>query len=159
MQQPAAQPATQAAVPRPAGAAGPITLRLEPGTVTPQMGATFTLNVQMSNGQDITSVLTQISYDARVLQFVSVSNGDFLSKDGQAIALVHRDDPSAGKLQITAQRPPGSTGVSGDGTVFSLIFTAKSKGSGSVSIAIPGARNSQNQPLEVGGSQATITVN
>jgi general secretion pathway protein D len=115
--------------------------------------------VVLSHGQDISSVLTQISYDARVLQFVSVSGGEFLSKDGQAVALVHRDDPSTGKLQITAQRTPGSGGVSGDGTVFTLLFSAKAKGSGTVAIAVPGARNSQNQPLEVSGSQASVTVN
>lgn len=156
-QQPPA-PATQPLA-KPAGAPGQITLKLDPATVTQTVGATFTLNVQLAHGQDISSVLTQISYDARILQFVSVSNGDFLSKDGQPVALVHRDDPSAGKLQITAQRPPSSPGMTGDGTVFSLLFTTKAKGSGAVSIAIPGARNSQNQPLEVGGSQATVTVN
>ena len=94
-----------------------------------------------------------------VLYLRGVSNGDFLAHDGQPVALVHRDDPSAGKLQVTAQRPPGSIGVTGDGTVFSLVFTAKAKGSGNVSISMPGARNSQNQPLEVLGSQATVTVN
>ncbi|MBZ5533952.1 MAG: type II and III secretion system protein [Acidobacteriia bacterium] len=148
-----------AAPPKPAGTPGQITLKLDPSAATPQAGTTFTLNVTLANGQDISSVLTQISYDARVLQFVSVSNGEFLAKDGQTAALVYRDDPSTGKLQITAQRPVGSTGMSGDGTVFSLLFTAKVKGTGSVSVSAAGARNSQNQPLEVGGSQASVTVN
>jgi len=138
---------------------GQMTLKLDPATLTPQMGASFALNVVLAHGQDVASVLTQISYDARVLQFVSVSGGEFLGKDGQAVALVHRDDPSVGKLQITAQRPPGTAGVSGDGTVFTLLFSAKAKGSASVAIAVPGARNSQNQPMEVSGSQATVTVN
>ncbi len=101
----------------------------------------------------------QISYDAKVLQFVGVTNGDFLSKDGQPVALVHRDDPSSGKLMITAQRPPGSAGMTGDGTVFNLQFTAKAKGTGAISIAVPGARNSQNQPVDALGSQAAVTVN
>jgi general secretion pathway protein D len=152
-------PVSQPAVTRPAGTPGQMTLKLDPATLTPQVGGSFSLNVVLSHGQDISSVLTQISYDARVLQFVSVSGGEFLSKDGQAVALVHRDDPSTGKLQITAQRTPGSGGVSGDGTVFTLLFSAKAKGSGTVAIAVPGARNSQNQPLEVSGSQASVTVN
>jgi general secretion pathway protein D len=155
----ATQPAPTTTQPSATRTPGQVTLKLEPSTLTPQLGATFTLNVQLGNGQDISSVLTQISYDARVLQFANVSAGDYLSKDGQTVALVHRDDPSAGKLQITAQRPPGAGGVNGDGTVFTLVFTAKAKGSGAVSIAIPGARNSQNQPLEVSGSQASVTVN
>jgi hypothetical protein len=39
------------------------------------------------------------------------------------------------------------------------MFMAKAKGAGVVSIAVPGARNSQNQQLVVVGSQAAITVN
>jgi general secretion pathway protein D len=134
-------------------------LRLDPGASTQKQGGNFTVNVQMGHGIDISSVPIQITYDPKVLQFVSVSNGEFLSRDGQPVALVHRDDSSVGKLQVTAQRPAGSAGVTGDGTVFSLVFMAKAKGNGTVSITIPGARNSQNQPLDVQGSQAAITVN
>ena len=160
-QQPAQQPAQQQGTPavqqnlKP----GQVGLRIEPGALQQQQGGTFSLAVVLSHGQDIASVPIQISYDQRVLQFVSVTNGDFLAKDGQNVVLVHRDDASAGKLQVTAQRPPGVPGVSGDGTVFNLTFIAKSKGTGMVSIAVPGARNSQNQQQDVLGSQTTITVN
>jgi general secretion pathway protein D len=88
-----------------------------------------------------------------------VTNGDYLAKDGQPVALVHRNDAAAGRLTVSAQRPPGSTGVSGDGTVFNLTFVAKAKGAGVVSISVAGARNSQNQSLQVSGSQAAVTVN
>jgi general secretion pathway protein D len=138
---------------------GQVGLRIEPGALQQQQGGTFSLAVVLSHGQNIASVPIQISYDPHVLQFVSVTNGDFLAQDGQNVVLVHRDDASAGKLQITAQRPPGAPGISGDGTVFNLTFTAKAKGTGTVSIAVPGARNSQNQPQDVVGSQTTITVN
>src|SRR6185437_9092567 len=134
-------------------ASGPMTLRLDPGSVTQKQGGTFSLNVVVAHGQDIASVPLQISYDPKVLQFVSVANGDYLSRDGQPAILVHRDDPASGKLQVTAQRQPGSAGVSGDGTVFTLVFNGKSKGDGTVAISVPGARNSKNQALEVLGSQ------
>jgi general secretion pathway protein D len=111
------------------------------------------------HGQDVAAVPIQITYDPGKVQFTSVSNGDFLAKDGQQVILVHRDDAASGKLQITAQRPPGAEGVSGDGTVFNLVFTAKAKGTSVISIAVPGARNSQNQALDVTGSQASVTVN
>lgn len=161
---PSGQPANsgvpaRAAVHPPSGTPGQVVLRLDPSQASQQQGSTFVVNVALAHGQDISSVPIQISYDPKVMQFVNVSNGEFLSKDGQPVALVHRDDPAAGKLQVTAQRPPGSAGVSGDGTVFSLTFTAKAKGNGVIAITVPGARNSQNQPLDVTGSQAAITVN
>jgi general secretion pathway protein D len=156
-QQPAA-PAIQPATPqnlRP----GQVGLRLDPGTVSAQQGNNFTLRVMLTHGQDIAAVPIQITYDPKVVQFNSVTNGEFLAKDGQQVILVNRDDPSAGKLQVTAQRPPGMAGVSGDGAVFNLVFTGKAKGTSAISISVPGARNSQNQPLDVLGSQASVTVN
>jgi general secretion pathway protein D len=138
---------------------GQVGLQLEPSTMSPQQGNTFQVSIVLSHGQDIASVPIQLSYDPKVIQFTSVTNGEFLGKDGQNVAIVHRDDPSTGRLQITAQRTPGQAGISGDGTVFNLTFTAKAKGTGIISITVPGARNSQNQPLDVLGSQATVTVN
>jgi general secretion pathway protein D len=138
---------------------GQVGLRLDPGTLQQQQGSNFSVAITLAHGQDIASVPIQVSYDPRVLQFVSVTNGDFLAKDGQNVVLVHRDDASTGKLQITAQRPPGAQGVSGDGTVFNLTFTARARGTGTISITVPGARNSQNQPLDVLGSQSVVTVN
>jgi general secretion pathway protein D len=138
---------------------GQVGLRLEPGALQQQVGSTFFMTVVLSQGEDIASVPIQLSYDPKLFQFMKVTNGDFLAKDGQNVALVYRDDPATGRLQITAQRTPGSQGMTGDGTVFNLTFTAKAKGTGAVSIAVPGARNSKNQPMSVLGSQSTVTVN
>lgn len=163
--QPAAQP-QQTAVPAPSQPSaqqalkpGQMGLRLDPGNLSPQQGSSFNVSVMLAHGQDVAAVPIQITYDPSKVQFTSVTNGEFLAKDGQQVVLVHRDDAASGKLQITATRPLGTEGVSGDGTVFNLVFTAKSRGTSLISIAIPGARNSQNQALDVQGSQTSITVN
>src|SRR6185312_12952163 len=90
--QPAAPSGAAADTPASSGT-GPITLRLDPGAVSQKQGSTFSMNVVVAHGQDISAVPLQISYDPKVLQFVSVANGDYLSKDGQTALLVHRDDP------------------------------------------------------------------
>ena len=159
------QPATtKPATAQPSGATATspgsnlLSLRLDPGNLSPGQGSSFALNVILANGQDIATVPVEISYDPKVMEFQSVAPGDFLNRDGQPVTLVHRDDPP-GRLVINAQRPPGSAGVSGSGTVYRLMFMAKTKGGGVVSVATPGARNSQNQQLTVQGAQATVTVN
>jgi general secretion pathway protein D len=160
-QQPTPQTAAPQSTPAPQQTLKPgqVGLRLDPGALQQQVGSTFSMTIVLSHGEDIASVPIQLSYDPRLFQFVKVTNGDFLAKDGQNVALVYRDDATAGKLQITAQRTPGAAGISGDGTVFNLTFTAKAKGTGAISIAVPGARNSKNQPMDVLGSQTTVTVN
>src|SRR5262249_26305571 len=163
------QPATTESPAQPAGtapsgatAASPtnnqLSLRLDPGNLSPGQGSSFALNVVLANGLDIATIPVEISYDPKVLEFQSVTPGDFLNRDGQPVTLVHRTDPP-GRLVTNAQRPPGSAGVSGNGTVYRLTFVAKAKGGGVVAVATPGARNSQNQPLAIAGAQATVTVN
>ncbi|MCU1256256.1 MAG: type and secretion system protein [Candidatus Angelobacter sp.] len=160
-QQPTPQTAAPQSTPAPQQTLKPgqVGLRLDPGTLQQQVGSTFPVTIVLSHGEDIAAVPIQLSYDPRLFQFVKVTNGDFLAKDGQNVALVYRDDPTTGKLQITAQRTPGAQGITGDGAVFNLTFTAKAKGTGAISIAVPGARNSKNQPMDVLGSQSTVTVN
>ena len=137
---------------------GSIAFTFDPSTTTQTSGSTFPVNVMLTGGQDVFSVPLQISYDPKVLQLVNVSNGSFLSQDGQPVALVHRDDPSTGMLQVTATRPPSSGGASGQGNVLTLTFLAKAPGQAVLAITRPGARNSSGQVLPASGAQASVTV-
>jgi general secretion pathway protein D len=113
----------------------------------------------MLNGaQNAYSVPLQVSYDPKLLQVVNVSNGGFLSQDGQPVALVHRDDATSGTLQITATRPPGVSGVSGQGAVVTLTFMAKASGQGTLAISKGGAKDPGMQPMQVAGTAAAITI-
>src|SRR5581483_1656655 len=88
---------------------GPATLSFDPANVSPTVGSTFAVNLTMSGAQNVYSVPVQLSYDPKTLQLVNVSNGGLLSSDGQAVALVNRDDATTGTLQVTATRPPGAS--------------------------------------------------
>jgi general secretion pathway protein D len=134
------------------------TFMFDPPTINPTKGSTFTVNVMLSGGQNVYSVPVQLNYDPNQLQVVNVSNGGFLSQDGQAVALVHRDDPVSGTLQVTATRPPGAGGVSGQGAVVTLTFMAKAAGQSALSITRGGARDPAMQPIPMSGAQAAITI-
>jgi len=159
---PVSNPAQPSATPQPASPStapsGSIAFTFDPAAASPATGATFPVNVVLAGGRDVFSVPLQINYDPKLLQLVNVSNGSFLSQDGQPVALVHRDDPSTGMLQVTATRPPSSGGASGQGTVLTLTFLAKAPGEGVISITRPGARNSSNQVIPASGGQASVSV-
>jgi general secretion pathway protein D len=138
--------------------AGNAVLSFEPAATNQQVNSTFVVNVSLANAANVYSVPTQVSYDPKILQLVNVSNGGFLGKDGQPVALVHRDDPASGTLQITATRPPGSGGISGQGPVFTLTFMAKAPGQATISVSRAGARDPSMQAIPVAGGQAMITV-
>ncbi|MFZ0798029.1 MAG: cohesin domain-containing protein [Terriglobales bacterium] len=134
------------------------TFMFDPPTLTQAKGSTFTVNVMLSGGQNVYSVPVQLNYDPNQVSVVNVSNGGFLSQDGQAVALVHRDDPLTGTLQITATRPPGAGGVSGQGAVVTLTFMAKAPGQSALTITRGGARDPAMQPIAMSGAQAAITI-
>ena len=130
----------------------------DPGTITAAKGSTFTVNILMSGGQNVYSVPLQLNYDPSKLQLMNVSNGGFLSQDGQTVALVHREDEASGTLQITATRPPNSGGVSGQGSVVTLTFMAKASGQSPLTITRGGARDPAMQAITVNGAQAVVTI-
>jgi general secretion pathway protein D len=130
----------------------------DPPTTTQAKGSTFTVNVMLTGGNNVYSVPVQLNYDPNQLQVINVSNGGFLSQDGQAVALVHRDDPTTGTLQVTATRPPGVGGVSGQGAVVTLTFMAKGAGQSALTITRGGARDPAMQPIAMNGAQAAITI-
>jgi len=147
-----AQPPTALAPP------GSAIVSFDPPTLDQAVGATFTVNVNLAGGQNVYAVPVQVLYNPRVLQLLNVSNGPLLSKDGQTVALVNRDDSMAGILQLTASRPPGSGGISGDGAVFTLTFQAKAPGQATLSINRAMVKNASMQNVPASGSQAIVTV-
>jgi general secretion pathway protein D len=153
-QPPANQNPSQSANPAPGGT----NFVLDPAQITVAKGNTFAVNLQISGAQNVYSVPVQMNYDPAKLQLVNVSNGGFLSQDGQAVAVVHREDESTGTLQITATRPPGAGGVSGQGTVVTMTFQAKASGQTPLTITRGGARDPSLQSITVNGAQASVTV-
>ncbi len=141
-----------------APAGGASSFAFDPPAITQAKGGTFTANIILNSVQNVYSVPVQVNYDPNAVQMVNVSNGGFLSQDGQAVALVHRDDPTTGTLQITATRPPGSGGVSGQGTVVTLTFMAKGSGQSALTITKGGALDPAMQRIPVNGAQATVTI-
>src|ERR1700680_1332537 len=93
--QPPAQPQGAPANQPPSTAPmGPAAFSFDPANVSQAKGSTFAVNVLLSGAQNAYSVPLQISYDPKMLQVVNVSNGGFLSQEGQAVGLVHRADES-----------------------------------------------------------------
>ena len=74
------------------------------------------------------------------------------------VALVHREDPSGGGVEITASRPPKSEGVSGHGVVTTLTFEAKTTGRFPVKITKAALVHPDQQLTPASGSEVTISV-
>ena len=163
--QPSAQPSTIQLNPAPANQPpsasnpqGAANFLFDPPTIQATKGNTFAVNLLISGAQNVYSVPVQLDYDPKILSLVNISNGGFLSQDGQAVALVHREDETKGEVTVTATRPPGSGGVSGQGAVVTMTFQAKATGQTPLNITRGGARDPGLQAITVNGAQAAVTV-
>jgi len=135
----------------------PISLTVVPAVGNQTVGSTFQVAVMASNAHDLFSVPMQMQFDPKLLTLVNVDAGDLLGKDGQAVALVHRDEGN-GAVTISTSRPPGTTGVDGQGTLCTLTFKAIAPGDAALSLVRISAKNSQQVTLPAVGTQAMVHV-
>ena len=158
---PSTQPQVQPAAAQPAAKAdatpGLLQLSVSPANSTQKLGGTFPLSITVGSAQDLYEVPMDVHYDPKLLTLVNVDTGDLLGKDGQTVALVHRDDGN-GDVTISASRPPGVAGVNGSGSICTLTFQAKAAGDTTVAVVKAAARNSGHHILPVVGSSATVQI-
>jgi general secretion pathway protein D len=152
-----AQPLAQPPASTPAPAGPPVSLNVVAPPSAQAVGSTFQVSVMLGNGRDIYSVPLQMQFNPKVLELVNVDAGNFLGRDGQAVALVHRDDGN-GLVTISSSRPPNVAGVTGQGSLCTLTFKAVAAGDSNLALVKVGARNSAQANLPAVGSQAVVHV-
>jgi len=135
----------------------PVNLTVVPAVANQVVGSTFQVAILAGNARDLFSVPMQLQFDPKVLSLVDVDAGELLSRDGQAVALVHRDEGN-GLVTIAASRPPNTAGVNGQGTVCTLTFKAVAGGDSALSLVKIGAKDSKQNSLPTTGSQAMVHV-
>lgn len=154
-QPPAAPPATEAAPVKPLPTMT-FTLPTPPANML-SVGSTFLLPILVSGGSDLASVPLQVKYDPAKLELVNAATGELLRRDGQAAAMVKRDD-GPGNLTVVVSRPPGAAGVTGSGVVALLGFQVKTAGATSIVMTRAGAVNSNQQPLTAAGPKLDLNL-
>ena len=137
-------------------AQAPLAIAVMPPVGTQAVGSTFQLAVTVANAHDLYSVPMQLQFNPNVLSLVNVDSGDFLGRDGQAVAVVHRDE--GGSVTISASRPPNVNGISGAGTLCTLTFKALAAGDTPIAFVRVGGKNSAQVNLPTAGTQAVVHV-
>ncbi|HKW63887.1 MAG TPA: cohesin domain-containing protein [Candidatus Acidoferrum sp.] len=134
-------------------------IRFEPQTLTLKAGQSATLGVVVENVNDLYSIPMLLQYDPRVISVEEVQHGGFLSGGGtQVIAIPWQVLKDKGQAIISATRPPSTPGVSGSGTLIGVVVKALAPGSTNLSIVQVNAKDSQQKPIQLVTSEATLQV-
>lgn len=87
-----------------------------------KVGDVFAVQLTMQSGQPVMSLPLAVGFDARSMQVVSVTEGDFLKQGGAQTNFSSRVDPS-GQIVLTVTRS-GDSGASGSGVVATVNLRA-----------------------------------
>jgi hypothetical protein len=136
----------------------PAQLRFEPRSLSLKAGQTATVGVVVDNVNDLFSIPFLLQYNPAVISVEEVRHGGFLQAGDQEIAVVQKVDKEHGQAIISATRQPNTTGASGTGTIMGIVIKALAPGASTLSIVQVNARNSQQRPIQLVTSEATVQV-
>ncbi|PKN11935.1 MAG: type II secretion system protein [Deltaproteobacteria bacterium HGW-Deltaproteobacteria-4] len=150
---------------------GPAAVQPDDGPLAATDGSLLLIGPgQMSVGDEIEVIITGlemnslfsaplfVTFDQNLFELVTVIEGDLLNRDG--IATVFSSNPVQGKgeLMVGYKQEAGGSGVSGDGTLLSVVFKAKAPGVGQFSVDRLNLRNTSGQRLKVLVTPLTVEV-
>jgi general secretion pathway protein D len=99
-----------------------------------------------------------VTFDQNLFELLSVVEGDFLNRAGNATVFSSNPIPGKGELMVGYKQAAGESGVSGDGTLFTGTFRAKAPGVGQFSVNRLNLRNAVGQRLKVVTTPLVVEV-
>ena len=99
-----------------------------------------------------------VTYDQNLFDLLSVAEGDFLSREGKATVFSTNPIPGRGELMIGYKQGVGGSGVSGDGTLFTVTFRAKAPGTAEFFADRLNLRNLAGQRLKIVATPLAVEV-
>ena len=140
-------------------------MRFEPGALSLKVGETKTVAVVVENVNDLFSIPMLLQYNPAVISIEEFQHamtegqhGGFLSGGTQEIAIVSNVNKEKGQAVISATRQPNTIGVSGSGTLLGIVIKGIAPGSSNLSIVQQNAKDSQQRPIPLVTSEATVQV-
>jgi general secretion pathway protein D len=112
-------------------------------------GQQFSVDIKAGDVQDLAGGSLVLSYNPSLVEYVSATEGGFLKKDGKATLYSAAANPAEGTLTIRLSRAPNSGGISGAGTLVSVLFRAKAKGAASFGFQSVSFTSADGKPLEM----------
>ena len=79
------------------------------------------------NGADISGAEMTLTFDPGSISISQISDGGFLSRDGQLIAVVQQVESDAGRAHVRIERPPTAAALAGTGNLITLTVVPKDK--------------------------------
>jgi general secretion pathway protein D len=134
-------------VPKPAQVKRTLLQIAAPSSVT--VGQQFSLDIKISEVKDLANAPFVLTFDPVFVDFVAISEGAFLKKDGKPTVFSSKSDSAGGTVTVTLGQVAGNDGVSGGGMLATVSFRAKNKGPASFAFKNTAFTSSSGSALNV----------
>jgi general secretion pathway protein D len=138
--------------------AGSARVTFVPSQTNAQFNGTVTVSLMVENAADLAATPLQVRFDPKVLRLNDVVRGNLLTSDGQQVAFSKNILNDTGEATVNVSRFPSTGGVSGSGSIVTLVFQAVGRGDTVVTAPQLTLRNSQSQPILTATPQLTVHV-
>jgi uncharacterized protein YhbP (UPF0306 family) len=106
----------------------PVILEILPAEVTILSNQTFTVTITAKNAVDLYGASFDFVFDKDKLKVLKIKEGDFLKQATVSTSFLHKIYNEQGKVVIGTTRLGSITGVSGTGTLATIILKPKASG-------------------------------
>ena len=122
------------------------------------VGQQFYTDIKAGDVQKLEKASFVLNYDPMMVEYVSASEGTFMKKDGRPTLYSATPNAKEGTLTIMLVRPTHTGGVSGGGTLVSVLFRAKSKGTANFGFKTINFSTTDDTPHEMLPFSTAVTV-
>ncbi len=133
-------------------------LRLTPVDATSAVGQEGKFEFSAENVRSLYGAIITLSYDPKVVEFKSASEGMFLKKDGQQMSFLFSNNIKAGTVDIYMTRIGDVGGVDGSGSLGTIVFQGKSGGASDIALKSVKLTNFSREQIKAELNGAKMTV-
>jgi hypothetical protein len=133
-------------------------LSFAPANPQAGVGQQVSVDVVISNVNQLFGVPLRIGWDPKILKLVEISRGPFLQGEEQDLIFSRNIRNEVGQAAVNISRFPGTGGVDGGGALVTLLFEGVASGSSNVRVTPTGARDATTQSVQLGAAQTVLTI-
>lgn len=141
-----------------ASGAGPARIALQPSTASTKLNSAVTMTIYAENVVNLADVATQIQYDPKILRIVNIVLGDLPGTNLAPLDLTKTVLDDVGRADMRVSRGSNGGVTSGSGSLFTVVFQAIGRGTGTVTLNSVAIRNPEGPAATTLASPAKIVV-
>jgi general secretion pathway protein D len=118
-----------------------------PQSVT--VGQQFIVDIKVNGVTDLINSPFVLTFDPAFVDFMSVTEGPFMKKDGKSTTFSSKTETAGGTVSVSLARAAEGGGVSGGGSLVTAMFRAKNQGSAGFAFRSVGLSGVNGAPLTI----------